>query len=380
VIRVYDFATTSQGASRLLKTRVMKIDSLEGLENFIVCPSGRWTELMKREGVKIKELPMSRSLTPIWSLLELIAAYRLLRNDTPDIIHTHNSKAGALVRLAAWVFNRLHQHQIVIIHQVHGFHFIHLSGFRRWIFKLIEAILSLFTDYLLFQNQYEYTLARRNMFAKSIYIGNGVSFDELLPYLPKEKAAYSKTKTVVCVARIEPVKNHAMLIEALRMLKDQYGFTDFRTILIGEGDHSHLDPMIRRYGLADHIKFTGPLDHTDVLRYLQNADLSILTSKKEGKPRAIIESMVLSVPCVGTNVIGTNEVIIDGLNGFLADLHDYMTLANRMHRLLTDNALWQKVSKNARKYAEKHFDEDAVIAKIVDLYSTLLKAKRKDNV
>jgi glycosyltransferase involved in cell wall biosynthesis len=218
------------------------------------------------------------------------------------------------------------------------------------------------------------------MFAKSVYIGNGVSFDELLPYLPKEKATYSKTKTVVCVARIEPVKNHPMLIEALRTLKDQYGFTDFRTILIGEGDHSHLDSLIRRYGLADHIEFTGPLDRADVLRYLQNADLSILTSKKEGKPRAIIESMVLSVPCVGTNVIGTNEVIIDGLNGFLVDLHDYKTLADRMHRLLTDNALWQKVSKNARKFAEAHFDEDAVIAKIVDLYSSFIEAKRKDNV
>jgi glycosyltransferase involved in cell wall biosynthesis len=83
---------------------------------------------------------------------------------------------------------------------------------------------------------------------------------------------------------------------------------------------------------------------------------------------------------VGTNVIGTNEVIIDGLNGFLVDLHDYKTLADRMHRLLTDNVLWQKVSKNARKYAEAHFDEDAVIAKIVDLYSSIIKTKRKDNV
>ena len=78
--------------------------------------------------------------------------------------------------------------------------------------------------------------------------------------------------------------------------------------------------------------------------------------------------MLLGKPCVGTNVVGTNEVIKDRENGYLVELNDFEGFADKLYSLIIDNELCNKFSKNAKEFAYNNFNEDVVINKIISSY------------
>ena len=370
MIKIYDIATTSQGSYRLLRTRVKKINRRNDISNSIICPPGYWTELIKDEGIDVIEFPMVRNLTLGSILTEFFRLFNLFAQKKPDIIHTHNSKAGGLARIAAWLCNLVHQHKIIIIHQVHGFYFTQLTGLQRAVYEWIERILSWFTDCILFQNQYEFKWGRSHLWKKTILrlIGNGINFEEFNGHLSKKKKATLGVKKIIHIARIEPVKNHELAIQSIRSLMTRYPNDRFQVAFIGEGVHEHLGGLLVADNLANHVRFTGPLDRDAIIRHLLQADISILTSIKEGMPRVLIESMLFAIPCVATKVIGTEELIQNGYNGYLVPLGDSEAFADRLHNLISDETLWREMSSNARRQAERHYNEDTVIGRIVEIY------------
>ncbi len=127
-IRIIDIASTDQGAYRLLKTRVKKIDSDMRFENVILCPEGLWQRKMINDGVKCITYNVHRELgiRGIWR--EIIELERILVENNPQIVHSHNSKTGALARIAVKRVNKKYGKKITMIHQVHGFFFYRLKG------------------------------------------------------------------------------------------------------------------------------------------------------------------------------------------------------------------------------------------------------------
>ncbi|MBP3917182.1 glycosyltransferase [Clostridium sp.] len=368
-IKVFDVGSTDQGAYRLLKTRVKKIDSDERFDNYIVCPSGEWQKRMLDEGVKCINFDVTRGLGIKSVFLETKKLRDIFIEHRPDIVHSHNSKTGALARIAVYSANKKLDKKIKMIHQVHGYHFTTYTGIKKEIFLLIEKLLSNITDVLLFQNKYEFELSKDNKMDKKselVYIGNGINVEEFQDI--EVKKTETKGTNIVCVARIEPVKNHMMLLESIKVLKDKYGVKDFTLTLIGEGDRTELEKFINENNLSSNVVFTGILDRKDVINTIYNSDISVLTSIKEGKPRALIESMLLGKPCVGTNVVGTNEVIKDRENGYLVELNDFEGFADKLYSLIIDNELCNKFSKNAKEFAYNNFNEDVVINKIISSY------------
>src|SRR5207249_4295837 len=69
------------------------------------------------------------------------------------------------------------------------------------------------------------------------------------------------------------------------------------------------------------------------------ADVAVLTSLKEGIPRALIEAMAVGVPVVATDVKGSREVVVDGQTGFLVPLGDTQALGGRLSQVLDSPAL-----------------------------------------
>ena len=227
-IKIIDFSTTSQGAWRLLYTRVKKIDSDENFRNIILCPEGEETELIRTGGVDTAVLKINRGLGPADLIKEMISFYRVISVEKPDIIHSHNSKAGAISRFVVPFYNLFNKKKISVIHQVHGYHFTKHNGIKKWIFYNIEKILARCSDYLLFQNKYEYELSLKFNAKKTglEVIGNGINFEEMSLYKNNERINKIPEKVISCVARIEPVKNHLMLIEAAGIRKKK--FKDFK--------------------------------------------------------------------------------------------------------------------------------------------------------
>ena len=367
-----DCVTTPKAAYRLLRNRVARIDSHPDLDNAIVCPPGPECEQLKQEGVRVIEQEMSRGMATGHIIGEILRFYRLLRRHRPDIVHTHNSKAGGVVRIAAWIYRQLHGRPLAVAHQVHGFYFNQLAGLRRLLYEGIERALARISDVLLFQNRSELEYARRRMAAPTLYIGNGVDVRRF-PFSPRRPSEH-RPATIVCVARLEPVKNHAGLLQALGWLKREGD--DFRALLIGETGAekderlyvASLLRMVSDLGLGGQVELCGALDHDRAIEHLCRADVVVLASHKEGLPRVLIEAMLCGTPCVATDVVGSNEVVQEGETGFLVPPGDARRFAHAIARLLHNRNLWLRMSQAAMSVARERFDEERVIGRLVALY------------
>jgi glycosyltransferase involved in cell wall biosynthesis len=366
---IVDVATTDQGAYRLLRTRVSKIDRI--YSNIIACPKGEYFHKMASTGIKVVPCNIRRELDFFSLGREISEIKNMLLEINPDIVHSHNSKTGALVRLAVRSLNirRGKTNKIIMIHQVHGYHHTLYTGFKRLLFQTVEVFLTRYTDVLIFQNKYEYELTKQYPISKKCslnFIGNGINFEEIKDV--RAEARLEKSNKIVCVARIEPVKNHDMLVEIADVMVNKYNFHAFEFQLIGEGNKDDLMDKIKERNLSKYFEFTGALDREDVLLSLSQARVSILTSFKEGLPRAIVEALVLKTPCIGTDVIGTNEVIEHEKNGFLIPLTGHEMGARYIIELLTNDVLWQEMSDFAYKSSIEKYDEDKIIEKLIDVY------------
>jgi len=144
--------------------------------------------------------------------------------------------------------------------------------------------------------------------------------------------------------------------------------------LVGEG------PLRERYerelaaaGLAGAVEFLGY--RYDVPELTAAADVAVLTSVKEGIPRALMQAAAVGVPVVATDVKGTREVVANAQTGFLVPLDDAETLAERLGRLLDDAELRRQMGARAAQYAREHFDEEQVVQRLVRVYRNALFAR-----
>lgn len=368
-IIIIDIATTFQGAHRLLFNRTMKINKISNFENYIMCPKPHKNFDRKN----ILEINFSRKIGIVSTLLEIRSIYAFFRKISPDLIHTHNSKAGAVGRIAGFLYNLSNKKKTKIIHQVHGFYYNSQKGIKRFVFIYLEFLLCLITDILLFQNVFELKQSKRykmDRLTQLLYLGNGIDFDEFKPR-NKNRIKNSKILNFICVARIENVKNHYMIINALDYLVKEFKFENFVCYFIGEITETRVQEYIKKKSIEKYVKIMGMLTRKEVQKYLSTAYLSFLTSVKEGKPRNIMESMYVGVPCIATNVIGTNELIIDGVTGYLVELNDYKKMALKIKFLCENKKIWESMSKNSHNFAKKNFSEDKIIMKLVELYKDL---------
>jgi glycosyltransferase involved in cell wall biosynthesis len=113
----------------------------------------------------------------------------------------------------------------------------------------------------------------------------------------------------------------------------------------------------------------------DIPELTAASDVAVLTSVKEGIPRALMEAMAVGVPVVATDVKGSREVVVDGTTGFLVPLDDEVALADRLALLLARPALRRSLGAGGIAHARAHFDEEAVVDRLVQMYRVALRGR-----
>jgi glycosyltransferase involved in cell wall biosynthesis len=111
-------------------------------------------------------------------------------------------------------------------------------------------------------------------------------------------------------------------------------------VIAGEGDQR--DPLERKageLGLADRVRFLGPLPRERVVELFAAADASILSSSWENFPHTVVEALSVGTPVIATAVGGVAEVVRDGENGLLVPIGDGAALAEAVRRYFADGAL-----------------------------------------
>ena len=148
----------------------------------------------------------------------------------------------------------------------------------------------------------------------------------------------------------EKVKNFSLMLEAFHLSKIY--LQGYKLLLMGEGpDLGIIQENIKRLQLEDFVRIY-PFNKNP-FKYVQQAKFTILTSRHEGFPLSIVESLALGTPVISVDCdSGPNELIKDGFNGLLVENNNPRVLASAMKQLVDDTNLYDFCKKNAAKSVE----------------------------
>ena len=367
-LRVVDIITLSSSADTLLRERVLSLRA-RGHDNHIVCADGPYVRPLRAAGIPVATVPIPRGLNPVLLAWSLVRIWTVLRRVKPDVVHTHCSVPGIVGRLAARLAG-----VPVVVHTVHGFAFHRDSrGVMPALAIAVERLAGRLTDLLLSQNREDMARALDHRIVtpeRLRWIGNGIALERFAPETPRPEAG--GPVIITCVARLEPVKNHLLLLEAARLLKDRD--RRFELWLVGDGQgRARYRSTCAAWGLGSHVHFLGYRD--DVPHVLAKSDIGTLTSLKEGIPRAVLEAMAAGLPVVATDVTGTREVVRDGDTGLLVPPHDAPGLAAALERLIDDPALRERMGARGREVVRSGFDEAEIVRNLERVYAETLRSR-----
>ncbi|MDO3722576.1 glycosyltransferase [Marinobacter sp. chi1] len=163
------------------------------------------------------------------------------------------------------------------------------------------------------------------------------------------------------VARLDPVKNHALILQATRALIDK-GYK-VRLLLVGDGpERENLEVLAEDLKLGSAAIFAG--FQTQAADFLSLMDIFLLPSFTEGTSMTLLEAMSLGIPTVATRVGGTPEIVVDGETGVLIESDDLTALTNGI-QILIDNSD-QRRSMALR--AKARFHDNFSAKKMVERY------------
>lgn len=301
-----------------------------------------------------------------------IGAYRVLKkiidNGDYDIIHCNTPVGGILARLAA---KKHRKNGTRVIYTAHGFHFYKGAPKKNWIiYYPVEKLFSRCTDVLITINEEDYAFAKRKFRCRVERIhGVGVDNRRYFPADENEiRALREKLNTgssaVICVGELLPNKNQRMIIKAMKMVAEKV--PGARLFIAGNGpERDNLETLTEQLGLNDTVSMLG---YTTNLEEWQRAcAVSVSCSKREGLGLNIIESMMSGNPVVATHNRGHNELIDDNKNGFLVNQDDYITMADRITEVLTDEELYRSFSEKCVETASG-YSFDVVKKELREIY------------
>ena len=162
-----------------------------------------------------------------------------------------------------------------------------------------------------------------------------------------------------------------MALRALQRLGE-----DVHLVLIGAGPlRRELEERARELHVDRRVHFTGQLVEPENLH--QYFDVSVLCSRSEGFPNAVIEALAAGCPVVATPVGGVPEVILDRQTGLLVPSDQPEALAASVQELRRDAALRTRVSEAGAACARGRYHQTIVIAQLEALYQDLAREAGK---
>ena len=149
-----------------------------------------------------------------------------------------------------------------------------------------------------------------------------------------------------------------------------------RLVLIGDMTRSPQDlpALARDEGIADRVIMHGPVSHDELPLYYALGDVYVHTSAYEGVPRVLFEASAAGLPLVGMSVVGVDEVIEDGVNGYLAPDRDIDEMAGRIVSLLRNPAQAQMMGEEAQTMAFERYDAERYIERWVGVWERAVES------
>ena len=151
-----------------------------------------------------------------------------------------------------------------------------------------------------------------------------------------------KTKTIVTIGRLMNIqKRHDVFIEAFSEFSKEY--KDFAMIIYGDGPDLEKDnELIKKFNLEDKVMIEKP--KVNIHEKIVDSYMFIMTSDFEGLSNALVEALLLGIPCITSDWPGSDEIIRHGENGLIYNRNNIYELVHCMKKLANDPYFCKKIS------------------------------------
>ncbi len=303
---------------------------------------------------------MAREISPLSDLKAFWRLYRIFREERPDIVHAHSSKAGFLARLAARAAGVRR-----IYYSPRGFSFLQTDKSRlereayRWLERFACSI-----GEVVAVSASEAALARglgaaRVRVVRDAYLG---AVAQGAPPARKPRRA----GTVVCASgRLAFARRPEAFVRLAQRLTDARN--GVKCVWIGGGElQAEAEALSRDLGLAGRLEVTGWLTHEEALRRMAEADVFVHYSRWDAIPNTVLEAMALGLPVVASDIPANRELVRPGESGFLAATE--VELLENTLRLVDDPALAARFGAEGRGVVRAEFSRERLFREISELY------------
>ena len=357
--------TNIGGAGRVIENYLACRDS-DRFDVSVALPSGSLLiPKLKPFGIHIYEVDAMRDRS--FDMKAVKKLVEVIKREDPDIVHTHGAFSG---RIAG---KRCGKHVVVTRHsafplseRTKKFPFRQIYKYlnERYADRII-AVSPVCRDYITEVG------VREDMIDVLI---NGV---EHVPETTPEKREELRKRlgiengvfTAGIIARLEPYKGHAYVIEAAKDLKAEG--RKFCIIAAGTGSlYDELRAKAEEAGVSDTVLFPGFVEDMPTIWSL--LDIQINASYVEATSLAVLEGMSAGIPAVVSDCGGNPDIIRNGIDGFVFPMHDSHRLAECIAKMMDDGELRAKMGRSARERYNAEYTGGAFARRLEDIYGKIM--------
>lgn len=289
-----------------------------------------------------------------------------------DILHVHYAMPHAISAILA---RDIAEHKVKIVTTLHGTDITVLAmdqTFKRMIAYGIEksdAVTAVSKDLV------KQTIDQLDVNKEIEVIYNFINEEE---YFKKDRNYLRETyeikpdeKIIIHISNFRKVKRIQDVIQTFYEVNKR---VKSKLILVGDGpEQSMAFDLVAELGIEDNVLFLGRQKKISDL--LSISDVKLLMSEQESFGLVLLEAMACETACIATDVGGIPEVITHGETGYLVDAGDTDAAANYVVQLLTDDALFNSITKQAYEVVQRKFNSKEIVKQYIKVYDDLISVK-----
>lgn len=319
---------------------------------------------------------IQRPINPFKDFLTLLYLIRVMLQEKPDVVLTSGVKLIGLGSLAAW-FARMPPCVAVIRGQgaAPG------SRLLSVVYAMERFVAWLGTRFITVCEYDRQQMLSRNICPSQqvVTIHNGTHLERFRSgekgHVRKQFEIPESAVVFGMVGRLYPQKRYDAFVQLMAPLCKEYSHV--YGLLVGEGeDRVALQALIDACGAQEKIKITGYVENMPDI--YAGIDVSVLFTRYEGLPNALLESCAAGVPMVADDVCGNPEIIRHAQNGYIVPADDTQQALVFCRQMIEDSQLRNTLGKHAARIAEECFDHRRQIHRLIEeaLGETLPEASK----
>jgi len=322
----------------------------------------RWQMIAQKPGgipTALKKRPLLYILVPIF--LSSLTNSILKLAPSCDLVHAHWSINGALAVLMR------HFHKRPVITTLHGSDHVKGSngiGPFAWLHRkavLGSSAVAAVSEKILAQMKVRYP-DKIDFFH---FVPNGV--DEKFYLVQRGRKTTRDHLNILFIGSLIPIKGVEILLKAVSEMKEKSKVT---VTLVGDGPNKEdLQRMVQLLAIESQVNFLGAVPPSQIPGLMQEHQLLVLPSYREGRPSVVLEAMAAAMPVVATDIDGTRELVQDGKTGWLFPPGDSESLAAILSSVINGEKDLESAGEAGRRWMlDNNMTWDETAKRYIQLY------------